>query len=53
VKNQTLTTELEDAYLRDMTLDRICNSWERILEMLTNLHADFTAPKNESEVTGG
>lgn len=42
-----LTQDLESAMLRDLTLERICNSFERISEQLSILHAELNAPQIE------
>ncbi len=49
--NQPLTLDLEAAYLRELTLNNICNSFERISEQLSVLHNQLNAPPvAESEV---
>lgn len=47
MNEQLLTQDLEGAMLRDLMLDRICNSFERISEQLSILHAELNAPQIE------
>lgn len=47
MNEQLLTQDLESAMLRDLTLDRMCNTFERISEQLSILHAEFNAPQIE------
>lgn len=44
---QACLNELKADRLRNEELDRIGNSFERISEMLTNLHAGLNTPQNE------